>query len=234
MKHNRYFIVLIALVFVTAISVILNKQQTMPMIAHIDNPPTIIVDAGHGDFDGGAIGYNNTIEKTLNLDIALKLRDILKAMGFNVIMTRTEDVSTCDDNLNTIREKKRSDILNRLDLINSNPDALFISIHQNSFPQAQYSGTQIFYSTNNAKSKPLAQMIQTTIKENLQPENDREIKPCDDSIYLLYHSNNPSVLVECGFISNPEECIMLKEEEYQVKIAFLIAISIKQHCEQDV
>lgn len=184
---------------------------------------TIIVDAGHGGDDGGAIGIDGTVEKDINLDIALKLEKILKFYGFNVIMTRTEDVMTCDDGLDSLRKRKVSDIHNRFDLMRKNPDAVFISVHQNKFEDTSQHGTQVFYSGNNEKSKVLAEAIQTSITSAVQPENGRVVKKSDSGIYLLYHAEIPAVLVECGFISNPDEVKKLKDESYRMKLAILIA-----------
>ncbi len=184
---------------------------------------TVIVDAGHGGDDGGAIGIDGTVEKDINLDIALKLEKILKFYGFNVIMTRTQDVMTCDDGLDSLRKRKISDIHNRFELMRKNPDAIFISVHQNKFEDSSQHGTQVFYSGNDERSKELAEAIQTSITLTLQRENDRVVKKSGSGIYLLYHAKIPAVLVECGFISNSDEVKKLKDESYRMKLAILIA-----------
>ena len=184
---------------------------------------TVIVDAGHGGDDGGAIGIDGTVEKDINLDIALKLEKILKFYGFNVIMTRTQDVMTCDDGLDSLRKRKISDIHNRFELMRKNPDAIFISVHQNKFEDSSQHGTQVFYSGNDERSKELAEAIQTSVTLTLQRKNDRVVKKSGSGIYLLYHAKIPAVLVECGFISNFDEVKKLKEESYRMKLAILIA-----------
>lgn len=184
---------------------------------------TVIIDAGHGGDDGGAIGIDGTVEKDINLDIALKLEKLLKFYGFDVIMTRTEDVMTCDDGLDSLRKRKVSDIHNRFDILEKNPDAVFISIHQNKFEDNSQHGTQVFYSGNNDESKLLAESIQNSIVSVLQPDNSRVVKKSGSGIYLLYHAKLPAVLVECGFISNPAEVKKLNDENYRMKIAILIA-----------
>lgn len=184
---------------------------------------TVIVDAGHGGDDGGAIGIDGTVEKDINLDIALKLEKILKFYGFNVIMTRTQDVMTCDDGLDSLRKRKISDIHNRFELMRKNPDAIFISVHQNKFEDSSQHGTQVFYSGNDERSKELAEAIQTSITLTLQRKNDRVVKKSGSGIYLLYHAKIPAVLVECGFISNSDEVKKLKDESYRMKLAILIA-----------
>lgn len=184
---------------------------------------TVIVDAGHGGDDGGAIGIDGTVEKDINLDIALKLEKILKFYGFNVIMTRTQDVMTCDDGLDSLRKRKISDIHNRFELMRKHPDAIFISVHQNKFEDSSQHGTQVFYSGNDERSKELAEAIQTSVTLTLQRKNDRVVKKSGSGIYLLYHAKIPAILVECGFISNSDEVKKLKDESYRMKLAILIA-----------
>lgn len=184
---------------------------------------TVIVDAGHGGDDGGAIGIDGTVEKDINLDIALKLEKILKFYGFNVIMTRTQDIMTCDDGIDSMRKRKISDIHNRFELMRKNPDAIFISVHQNKFEDSSQHGTQVFYSGNDERSKELAEAIQTSVTLTLQRKNDRVVKKSGSGIYLLYHAKIPAVLVECGFISNSDEVKKLKDESYRMKLAILIA-----------
>ncbi len=222
----------IVIAIITAFLIILSAMLYLTFMANSSaaetssNPfmrKTIIVDAGHGGDDGGAIGIDGTVEKDINLDIALKLEKILKFYGFNVIMTRTEDVMTCDDGLDSLRKRKVSDIHNRFDLMRKNPDAVFISVHQNKFEDTSQHGTQVFYSGNNEKSKVLAEAIQTSITSAVQPENGRVVKKSGSGIYLLYHAKIPAVLVECGFISNPDEVKKLKDESYRMKLAILIA-----------
>lgn len=222
----------IVIAIITAFLIILSAMLYLTFMANSSaaetssNPfmrKTIIVDAGHGGDDGGAIGIDGTVEKDINLDIALKLEKILKFYGFNVIMTRTEDVMTCDDGLDSLRKRKVSDIHNRFDLMRKNPDAVFISVHQNKFEDTSQHGTQVFYSGNNEKSKVLAEAIQISITSAVQPENSRVVKKSGSGIYLLYHAEIPAVLVECGFISNPDEVKKLKDESYRMKLAILIA-----------
>lgn len=191
-----------------------------------DSKFTIIVDAGHGGEDGGAVAPDGSPEKDYNLDIALKLEQILKTYGFNVIMTRTEDKMTCDEHLSSQRSKKISDIRNRSDIISKHNNAIFVSIHQNKFSDISQNGTQVFYSHNNSKSKILADEIQNSVVTNIQKENKRVTKKSGTEIYLLYHSQIPAVLVECGFLSNKNDLSLLKNEEYRFKIAMLIADGI--------
>jgi len=156
------------------------------------------------------------------LQFALSLECFLKAFGFSVIMTRTSDNGTQDDGLNTIREKKVSDIKNRLNLIENTEIECFISLHQNIFGVEKYSGTQVFYGQTNNTSKIYAQNIQNFVKQKLQSENTRSVKGCERNIYLMYHTSKPAVLVECGFMSNYNELKQLLDENYQNKLNFCI------------
>lgn len=184
--------------------------------------PTIIIDAGHGGIDSGAVGTDGTLEKDINLNIALKLKDLFNISGFNVIMTREIDESIHDENSKTIRAKKVSDLKNRLNIINKNQNNLLISIHQNKFENKKYKGSQIFYSKNNPLSKELAQSMKSSFLEFIQKDNNREIKPSPEGVFLLNKSNVPAIIVECGFLSNDEDTKNLKNNEYQTKIAFSI------------
>ncbi len=189
---------------------------------------TIIIDAGHGGVDGGAVSADGTNEKDINLAIALEIENILTSQGYNVVLTRDGDYSIHDDNAETIRSKKVSDLKNRLGIIENTKNAVFVSIHQNYFTQSQYSGAQVFYSPNNPDSQLLAECIQKSIVSNIQPENNRQIKKSDSSIFLLYKSTVPSVMVECGFLSNFEETEKLKNEEYRKQIAQAVCSGIKK------
>lgn len=219
------FCFLFVLIFSSAVYFLFNMNWTEAS-SSVKTLPTVIVDAGHGGEDGGAVAVDNTNEKDYNLEIALKLEQILKLNGFRVIMTRTTDTMTCDDGLNTIRSRKVSDIKNRFKIIEENPDAVFVSIHQNKFPDASQHGTQVFYAGNNPQSKVLADMIQQTVVNGLQPENKRVTKKSGKEIYVLYHANSTAVLVECGFISNYSDLQKLKSDDYKTQMAMLIADGI--------
>ncbi len=195
---------------------------------------TVIIDAGHGGPDGGTSADDGTLEKEINLKIATKLNEILQSMGVNTVMIRTEDVSIHDASAETIRQKKISDIKNRLKIINETDNAVFVSIHQNHFSDSKYSGTQVFYSKNDPLSQTLANSIRLPIITYLQTENTREIKQSGTDIYLLYHAQKPSVMVECGFLSNKEEAAKLKNDSYQQQLAFLIAIGIMDYFKNTV
>lgn len=187
---------------------------------------TIVIDAGHGGIDGGAVGVNGEIEKDINLSIALTLRDMLQVNGFNVVMTRVDDISLNDSDLTKVSEMKTSDLKNRMKLIDEYPDSPVILVHQNHFTEEKYSGAQMFYGHLNSESELLAQNMQVAIRSFLQPDNTREIKQSTSAVYLLHNASNPIVLAECGFLSNYNEASLLSSEEYQQKMAFAILSGI--------
>lgn len=190
---------------------------------------TVIIDAGHGGPDGGTSADDGTLEKDINLQIAHKLNAVLQSMGIETVMIRTEDISIHDESSETIRQKKVSDLRNRLDIMNNTDDAIFVSIHQNHFSNSKYSGAQVFYSKNNPLSKKLAESIRQPIVSYLQNNNTREIKKSGSEIYLLNNAKTPAVMVECGFLSNRADTQNLINEEYQQKLAFTIAIGITDY-----
>jgi N-acetylmuramoyl-L-alanine amidase len=188
------------------------------------NNYTIVIDAGHGGADAGTIGVDGTQEKDINLSIALKLYDYLMVTGIDAVLTRDGDYEVYNDG----EDRSRSDLYNRMDLINSIDNSILVSIHQNHFENQAEWGTQIWYSANTDKSKYLADSILTNVKEFIQPNNDRLNKQSDSSYYLLYKAIVPSVMVECGFMSNIEENDKLKKSDYQSDMAYLIMIGINE------
>ncbi len=189
---------------------------------------TIVLDAGHGGMDSGAVGVNGELEKNINLAIVKNLRDILLLSGFNVVLTRETDISIHDDGIEGVREQKISDMKNRLDIIQHSDECIFISVHQNKYTESQYKGAQIFYNTNNPDNRQIAQIMQDNFRL-IQPYNNREIKQSGDELYLFKSTYVPAVLIECGFLSNPEEAVQLNDEQYQKKIAFVIYDGIIQY-----
>lgn len=180
----------------------------------------IIVDAGHGGIDGGAIGKTGTIEKDINLEIATKLKGYIEEQGDTCIMIREVDEGLYSE-YGKIRNKKNEDLKNRKDIIKKNKGDIFISIHLNSFPQSQYYGAQVFYQTGDKKSEKLAKYTQEELRKILGRGNER-VEKASDSYYILKGNTVPSMLVECGFLSNYEEEKLLKDKEYQNKIAWSI------------
>ena len=167
-------------------------------VSSVDRIDTVVIDAGHGGIDGGATGIGGVVEKSINLQIALKLKNVLQANGYRVVMIREADTSIHSSG-KSIAQQKKSDMNNRLKIINETPNSLTVSIHQNHFEQQQYSGAQMFYGKVNTDSKILADCIQKRFVGNLQSDNKREIKQAGKDLYLMYYAKTPIVLVECGF-----------------------------------
>lgn len=233
-RYGFHFVLLLLLCYVASIGLLISSWgKSLAVGGTPQANPTIIVDPGHGGFDGGAEGANGAVEKDINLPIAIKVRDLLVLYGFDVIMTRDADIATCDPGLELIRQKKTSDIMNRFKLIEQHPNSIFLSIHQNKYPDGSLSGAQMFYGPETREqSEAIASIMQHNFVTMLQPDNTRQPKPAEDSVYLLFHSPVPSVLIECGFLSNPDEEALLRTDEYQNKIAFVIAGSLMQYIEQ--
>ncbi len=185
-----------------------------------------MANSGHGGYDGGASAGDGTLEKDINLSIAIKLKQFLKLGGFNVIMTREGDNGIELNSDQSIAGRKVSDMKERLKIINSNPDAVFVSVHLNKFTTSSAKGAQVFYSKNHDSSDELAQSIQDNIIKLLQNDNERVIKKAEKTIFLLKNAQIPAVIVECGFLSNAEELKLLKNEEYQAKMAYSIYCGI--------
>ena len=193
---------------------------------------TVVIDAGHGGEDGGAVSASGIVEKNINLAIAKKLQTMLEMNGIKVVMTRETDILLYDRAVDYRGRKKALDLAARKRIAQETENSIFVSIHLNAYPQTQYHGLQVWYSPNNESSRALAQSIQDTVRASLQPENDRQVKQATSSIYLLHHLHSPAVLVECGFLSNPEEAAKLAVEDYQNELAFLLFTAILNHCAQ--
>ena len=187
---------------------------------------TVILDAGHGGEDGGAVSAEGMMEKDLNLQIAKKVRDLLEANGTKVVMTRDTDILLYDRSSNYEGRKKAQDLAARRKIGEETENGIFVSIHMNAFPLTQYQGLQVWYSKNHPLSLELAETVQGTVQHYLQRENERQVKPATSGIYLLHHLQCPAILVECGFLSNPSEATLLCDESYQNELAFLIFLSI--------
>ena len=215
-------LLIVGLLFVLLAS--LNPLQSSVAVAGVPAAPHILIDPGHGGADGGAQAPDGSLEKDYNLSISLTLRDMLRLCGYEVSLTREADGSIHDDTAGTLREQKVSDMHNRLALYDTAD--LVISIHQNKFPQRSCRGTQFFYATQNPASQPLASVLRDTLYTLLQPDNTRELKAGTSDIYLLHETRAPAVLVECGFLSNPEERALLQSPDYQQKLAYALTCGI--------
>ncbi len=188
----------------------------------------IIIDAGHGGEDSGATGVNGVLEKDLNLSVASILGEMLTEKGFAVVYTRSEDKMLYEEWENIKGIRKISDLKNRCKIAKNYPGALFVSIHMNKFGDGKYSGLQVYYSPENKESEALAGAIQSSVKKELQPNNNRKIKSGKD-IYVLENIDNTAVLIECGFLSNEEEAKKLSQKEYQKILSFSIICGIIEY-----
>jgi len=224
--------VIAACVFMALGVFLVQRAARLAAAGPVNSPdPVILLDAGHGGEDGGAVGIGGVVEKDLNLAITLKLESFLRAMGYQTILTRTSDADLHDLTAATMRERKVSDIHNRFAMMEALREKdLFVSIHQNKFPGSGARGTQVFYAKNTPQSAVLAESIQQSVVRLVQPENTRQIKPSGDSIYLLYYAKKTAVLVECGFLSNAGDAGKLQQDEYQNQLAFAIACGVLEYC----
>lgn len=194
-------------------------------INNIQTKNTVIIDPGHGGIDVGTVGIDGSLEKNINLSISLDLYDFLMVSGINTVLTRDGDYEM----YRAGEQRTKSDLYNRMDYINSVPNSILISIHQNHFENEAEWGTQVWYSPNDEISPTLADKILQSVKKNIQPENKRENKVSDNSYYILYKAQKPSVMVECGFVSNENENKRLQDKEYQRDMAYSILVGI---CEE--
>ena len=192
----------------------------------VENRIAIIIDAGHGGVDGGAVSCTGILESRYNLEIALRMNDLLRFLGMETVMIRTEDVSVYTKG-ETIGQKKISDLKERVRIANAQKKAVLLSIHQNNFPDGRYSGAQVFYSGTTG-SQELAKKLQINLVQYLNP-GSRRLEKKSNGIYLMEHITCPGVLIECGFLSNPEEEAKLRREDYQQKLCAVIACTVCEY-----
>ena len=206
-------------VFALGFAFISDQKESVPTVSLPVSGKTIVIDAGHGKPDEGAESRSGTTEAEINLKIALKLQNLLEQSGSSVILTRSDENAIYDIDAKTLRQKKISDIHNRVKIGNESSADIFVSIHLNKIPQQQYDGWQTFYNSNSTEGQKLAVSIQTNLNEAIQKENKRVAKSIEN-IYIVKHVQIPTTIVECGFLSNPDEEKMLLEDEYQNRLAW--------------
>ena len=201
-------------------AIIKNSNKEEQVVALPVSDKVIVIDSGHGGEDGGATSENGISESNINLAIALKLQKLLEQSGATVILTRSTDEAIYDTDSNgSIREKKISDLKNRVKIGNESSADVFVSIHLNKIPQEQYYGWQTFYRDNDEQSKKLAESIQNNLNESIQKENHRLARTIKD-IYIVDKVEIPITIVECGFLSNAQELKDLQNEDYQERLAW--------------
>lgn len=183
---------------------------------------SVILDAGHGGMDGGAVSENGTMEAPITLDISKKSQAVLGFVGVSSVLTRDTGQSLGYNPSASLRDNKNADLQKRLKIAEQHPNSVFVSVHLNRFAQAKYYGAQTFYGVCNPESKFLAEALQTEMIHLLDPQNRREAKRIPGTVYLMERVKNPAVTLECGFLSNPREEALLKSNDYQVKIALAV------------
>lgn len=237
MKKNVVVKQLVLVIFFVCFSLatygIMNIQKRQNRVAQVNSMPitnkVIVVDAGHGLPDEGAKGFYGTTEQAINLNIALKLQRLIEQSGAKVVLTRSDENGIYSTDSQSIKSKKVSDIKNRVDIGNNSGADMFVSIHLNKFPDSsKYRGWQTFYQKDNEASKKIAENIQEYLNKNIEYDNNRQVLPISN-VYIMEHIKIPSVIVECGFLSNEEETKLLTTEEYQNKIAWGIFIAIQDY-----
>lgn len=186
------------------------------------NPETLVIDAGHGGFDGGAVGAGGVTEQGINLRIAQHTQALAGFFGIPTVMTRANEEALDYVEGRPIRENKVADIRARQHIAEETENAVFLSIHLNKFEQSQYHGAQVFYSRNDPLSKTLAEALQKSLIAGADPGNNRQAKPAANTIYLMKKLQCPAVVVECGFLSNPAEAEKLQQPDYQKQLAVCI------------
>jgi len=225
---RKEVLLVLPLIIVGIVFVFMERDDSVPAMYLPITNKVIAIDAGHGGVDPGAVGKQGVKEDEINLQIALKLRKLIEENGGVAILTRNDGEGLYTDESKTLREKKNEDLRNRrIEVNNSEPDVL-VSIHLNSFTQPQYYGAQTFYKAGCEKSKTLAFLIQEELRNILDKENKRVPQP-RDNIYIIRESASPAVLVECGFLSNPQEELKLNDPKYQQKIAWAIYIGLMRY-----
>ena len=197
------------------------SNDAVSVSAEEPNLPTVILDAGHGGMDSGAVSILGDEEKHLNLAVTKKLGAFLESAGIRVIYTRTEDEML--DCKAASGSRKTRDLMGRVELAQEKPDGIFVSIHMNTLPIEKYKGLQVFYTDRNDANRALAQVLQNTVAETLQTDNTRSAKDAEGKIFILDRIDQPAILVECGFLSNREEAALLKDELYQAKLAYVLS-----------
>lgn len=217
--------ILAGILLLMLISSLLNRDTDRAVSAVYDAGYTLVIDAGHGGEDGGTSSADGTKEKDLNLIFSKKLEELFKSAGVRTTMTRSEDKLLYDPLSDYKGRKKILDAKERIRIVNECENPVFVSIHMNAFPESKYRGLQVYYSKNDPFSADLAEAVQSSVHELIQKDNGRKTKAARD-IFLLDRISSPAILIECGFLSNPEEATLLSEEEYQNLLSFVIFYSI--------
>ena len=224
----RFF--LFAIIAVVLVMYLFQVDEIVPVaLLTSEHIPRIVIDAGHGGEDGGAVAADGTTESFINLSISKRTENVLAFCGVSPIMTRTEEHIDYPDTCATIRSRKRWDQDRRIAIINTEKNTVLVSIHQNFYPSSSPHGIQVLYGSFSG-SDLLAKEIHSALIRNLQPDNRRSPALISNTIYLMRKTECPAVLIECGFLSNPSELQLLKTDSYQTKLALIISTSVLLYC----
>lgn len=229
MKKSKRWLVFYCATIVAVLVASELGSRTVTAIADsapIPREHCIIIDPGHGGEDGGATSCTGIVESVYNLDISLRLNDLFHLLGYETKIIRTTDASVYTKG-GTIAQKKVSDLKERVRIANETDHALLLSIHQNNYPDSRYSGVQVFYAPTEG-SEALAKQLQSSLMANLHPKTKRDARK-SSGVYLMEHIRCPGVLIECGFLSNPEEEAKLRDSTYQKKMCCVIAATVSQY-----
>ena len=221
LSKKRIILLVSLLIAVVAIGIfqINLKEETIETVALPVSNKVIVLDAGHGNPDGGAVSTNGISEAEINLKIALKLQNLLEQSGATVILTRSDENGIYDADKTKLKNQKVSDIKNRVKIGNSSSADIFVSIHLNKIPQSQYSGWQTFFKSGSEQGEKLATLIQENLNKTIEKENNR-VPMKFDNVYIVKNVEIPLTIVECGFLSNEEEERKLQEDDYQDKLTW--------------
>lgn len=210
--------------FFLGLAAVLWKGSAIPAFSVREEAPvTVVIDPGHGGEDGGAVSPSGIAESQINLAVSLRVNDLMRFAGQRTRMTRTEDVTICDEGLDTMRQRKTSDLKNRVRIVEETENAVLLSIHQNSLPSSPVTyGAQVFWNQQGG-AEALAESIQAALNAGVNAGNEKHPRQIPDSIYLMKHITTPGILVECGFLSNGPETARLQDPVHQLRLAAAIA-----------
>ena len=225
-KTLLFYGILTLLTLIAIILIITVNSQTKFAYEQVPFHVDVILDAGHGGMDGGAVSVDGVCEAPITLSIAGKTQALMGFCGIQALMTRSDDASLDFQPDASARANKNADLNARLKIARQYPDCPYLSIHLNQFPQAQYAGAQVFYG---GSGEQLALALQDGLRAALAPENNRVCKPAPEGVFLMKNISAPAVTIECGFLSNPEECALLQQNSYQTKIALAITTGYQQY-----
>lgn len=232
-KGDHWMIWLVLAVALLSLAALMRAWREIVPAASLveDGRVDVVLDAGHGGEDGGAVSISGVPESGINLSVARSMEDVLSFFGCRCQMLRREDISLHDSTASTLREKKVSDLHNRAAIIERVSPQLSVSIHQNSYPKPQYHGAQVFYAPTPG-SEEAALCLQERLNAALAPASARQAKQIPETVYLMNHISCPAVLVECGFLSNPEEEALLRDASYQRRLAVILSSAVLTVLEQ--